>query len=55
MNKQGMNGSKKVVKKRDFIAKDLLTNGLYRCKIVPSAKTTYSRKQKHKSQDMYGN
>lgn len=36
------------IKKRDFIAKDLLTNGLYRNKIEKSEKTTYSRKVKHK-------
>lgn len=40
----------KQVKKRNLIAKDLLTNGLYRCKIEQSKKK-YVRKNKHKGEE----
>ena len=45
-----MTSVKKQVKRHNHIAKDLLTNGLYRCKIEQSKKK-YIRKRKHKGEE----
>ena len=37
------------MKPRNFVAKDMYTNGLYRAQVVKSKKS-YRRKQKHKEQ-----
>lgn len=45
-----MTSVQKQVKRRNLIAKDLLTNGLYRCKIEQSKKK-FNRKCKHKGEE----